>query len=235
MPCEGTDIRGPVFITKYKGRQCCGCIPGFFPTDEEPRTTEIRNLRDLSICVNAPLERMPIPESSCEQAIVIKAYGNQTTINIQWTMIEEQCNIVLQTLDACCPETCSGKGGIDGGCTKTISNQLKWWGNVFQSSSIQDRYHFYIGDCFAMCCMCPAFDNSLGGTCNTCGTPKGAYPPLTCGNEAANQAFSQAYHKDGALQNFRAQQTGDSPIIYNAQITFYVGRPQGTPNEEFIA
>ena len=229
MACEGTDIRGPIFITKYDGR-VDGCLPGFFPIDQSPRTTEIRNLRDLSICVNAPLERMPIPESNDDNAIVIKAYGNQTTITVQWTIVQEACDIVLQTLDATGAETCSGKGGITGGCTKTISNQIKWWANVFQSSSIEDRYHFYVGDCFAMCCMCPAFDNSLGGACNC----MGGYPPANSCQEIANIAFSQAYHKDGSLQNFRAQQTGDSPVTYNAQVTFYVGRVQGTPNEEFV-
>jgi len=97
MVCEGEDIRGPIFITKYAGRQD-GTLPGFFPCDCEPRTTVIRNIRDLSICVNAPLERMPIPESNDERAIVIKAYGNQTTLTIQWTMVEEACNIVLHAV-----------------------------------------------------------------------------------------------------------------------------------------
>ena len=77
--------------------------------------------------------------------------------------------------------------------------------------------HFYIGDCFA-----------------DCGNNRIPNPtPVNNCQETANQMCSQAYHKDGALQNFRAQQTGDSPVTYNAQITFYVGRPQGTPNEEF--
>lgn len=217
MVCEGAKVTGPIFITKYAGRACdsANCLPGFFPCDGEPRTTEIRNLRCLSIDVNAPLERFPIPEANDDNAIVIKAYGNQATIQIQWTITIESTDIVRQTLDACGAETCAAKGGVTNGCTKSLNNQVKWWTNVFQSSSIDDRYHLYIGDC----------------TVNPIPNPT----PTTLAQEQANQAASEAYHKDGALQNFRVSQQGDSPVTYSASATFYVGRPQGTPNEEFVA
>jgi len=104
MAVEGRDVRGPVFITKYQGRVCdiANCLPGFFPTDLEPRTTEIRNLRSTTIDVNAPIEQYSIPETNCCQAIIIKVYGNHTTISIQWVIHDETSNIVGQTLDVCC-------------------------------------------------------------------------------------------------------------------------------------
>ena len=226
MANEGVNVSGPIIVTKYAGRaeECCECIgTGFFPTDGEPRTTQIRNIRDVTVDVNVPIERYAIPESTDEKAILIKALGNHTTISIQWVIHSECSNIVGQTLDVpgCCvtpSETDSEKGGVSivsgAGCTKSINNQLKWWANVFQSNSIDDRYHIYIGDC-----VCNPIPNK---------------PPTTAAQELSNIAASEAYHKDGVLQNFRATLTGATPVTYNAQATFFVGEPQATPNEDFV-
>jgi len=233
MVNEGVNVVGPMFITKYDGRieECCSDIgTGFFPTDGEPRTVEIRNVRDITVDVNVPIERYAIPESTDEKAILIKALGNHTTISIQWVIHSEDTNIVLQTLDVpgCCitpSETCAGKGGVSivggAGCTKSINNQLKWWANVFQSNSIDDRYHLYLGDC-----ICNPIPNKP--PVNTGCPPSGG-----AAQEITNQLNSEAYHKDGVLQNFRATLTGATPVTYTAQATFYVGEPQATPNECF--
>jgi len=229
MVCEGVNVHGPIFITKYNGRvfDCMKpLIPGFFIADK-PRTTEIRNIRDITIDVNAPLERFPIPETSCCQAIIVKAYGNHNTISIQWIIHEEDTNIVRQVLSTSNRETCFRVGGVDKpgcvGCVKTINNQIKWWGNVFQSNSIQDKYHIYVGDCFAAC------------GANRIPTPI----PLQVSDEfnkcpcvtGTNQACSHAYNKDGSLQNFRAVLTGDTPVTYTAQAIFYIGRTIANPAE----
>ena len=217
MACEGVKVVGPIFITKYAGRQdtCCDCIgTGYFPVDNEPRTTEIRNILDATIDVNVPVERYAIPESTDDKAILIKALGNHTTIQLTWIIHSEATNIVLQCLVACTSETCPAKGGVSNGCTKSINNQLKWWANVYQSNSIDDRYHLYIGDC----------------TVN----PIPNKPPVTTAQEITNIAASEAYNKDGSLQNFRASLTGDAPVTYKATATFYVGTPQATPNEDFV-
>ncbi len=230
MANEGENVHGPIFITKYNGRSfdCMKpLIPGFFINDS-PRTTEIRNIRDITLDVNAPLERFPIPETSCCQAIIVKAYGNHNTISIQWVIHEEDVNIVRQTLAVCC--SCDGRetnfqvGGVDKpccvGCTKTINNQIKWWGNVFQSNSIQDKYHIYIGDCFANACMnripFPTPTNVAQESSTTC---------------MSNQMCSHAYNKDGALQNFRAVLSGDTPVTYTANAIFYIGRTIANPEQ----
>jgi len=149
MVCEGQKIVGPIFITKTSGRSCMpgDCIPGFFPVCGEPRTTEIRNITDLSIDLNSPLERIPIPESADTQAIVIKVIGNHNTIAISWVVHQESTDIVRQTLCATAAETCNALGGITGGDTTSVENQLKWWLTVNQSNSITDRYNLYLGDC----------------------------------------------------------------------------------------
>ncbi len=218
MVCEGVKVVGPIFITKYAGRQetCCTDIgTGYFPANNEPRTTEIRNILDATIDVNVPVERYAIPESTDDKAILIKALGNHTTIALTWVIHSEITDIVLQCLAAApASESCPAKGGVSNGCTKSINNQLKWWANVYQSNSIDDRYHLYIGDC----------------TVN----PIPNVGPTNTTDELANIAASEAYHKDGTLQNFRATLTGDAPVTYKATATFYVGTPQATPNEEFV-
>ena len=102
------------------------------------------------------------------------------------------------------------------GCTKTINNQLIWWSTVFQTNSINDAYHLYLGDCTVNC---------LASFCG------GVYPPLTKAQEDVNFCMSLAFHKEGALNNFRATQTGSSPVTFDASVTFFVGRIQTTPNE----
>jgi len=229
MACEGKNVHGPIFITKYAGRTF-DCMspetPGFFVAGK-PRTTEIRNIRDISVDINSPLERFPIPESSCCQAIIVKAYGNHNTIAIQWVIHEEDTNVVLQILCTSARETCFRVGGVDQpccvGCVKTINNQIKWWGNVFQANSIKDKYHIYLGDCFANCganlIPNPA-PTTVGQEFNICKSVTGV-----------NQNCSHAYHKDGSLQNFRAVLTGDTPVTYTAQATFYIGKTVTNPEQ----
>jgi len=203
MACEGKAIIGPIFITKTRGRSCMvdDCIPGFFPVCGAPRTTEIRNIRDVTMDLNTPLERIPIPENIDDKAVLIKVIGNHNTINITWVVHLEDSNIVRQTLIG--PEICNTKGGIIGGDTTAPENQLKWWLTVNQSNSISDRYNLYLGDCTVNPLMC--------------------YPPTTPTGEANNFDFSRAYHKEGAIQNIRFTKTGDAPVTYNASLTFYVG------------
>jgi len=134
--------------------------------------TVLHHLIDLSVDVNTPIERYALPESTDDQAILIKAIGNQTTISIQWLIHPEDTNVVRQTFNACDAESCNAKGGIFGGDTTSTENQLKWWSTVFQSNSITDRYHLYLGDC--------TVNNLCMGT--------GAYPPVCKVDEIANQA-----------------------------------------------
>jgi len=219
MVCEGKKVVGPIFITKMTGRKCpspCCCpsdtiVPGFFPCDCSPRTTEIRNFQCITIDLNSPLERIPLPESADKQAIIIKVIGNHNTINITWTVQQEPTNIVKQSLVACTPETTNSKGGIIGGDTTGTENQVKWWQNVFQSNSITDRYNLYMGDC----------------TTNPIPNPT----PTTFAQECANFAFSRAYHHRGAIQNVRFQKNGTTPVTYTGSLTFFIGNVQATPNE----
>ncbi len=212
MACEGKAIIGPIFITKTRGRSCmpADCVDGFFPVDGSPRTTEIRNFTDVTFDLNSPLERMPIPESMCCQAILVKVFGNHNTISISWTVHLEDTNIVRQTLVGA--EICNTKGGIIGGDTTAPDNQLKWWLTVFQSNSISDRYNLYIGDC----------------TIN----PIPNYPPTSPSDESANFTFSRAYHKEGAINNVRFSKQSTTPVTYAATMTFYVGDIQETPEED---
>jgi len=212
MACEGKRIVGPIFITKTRGRSCmpADCVTGFFPVDGTPRTTEIRNYTDLTVDLNTPLERIPIPEMCDNGAILIKVMGNHNTINITWTVHEEATNIVGQTLTG--REICNAAGGIIGGDTTSIDNQMKWWLTIFQSNSITDRYNLYIGDC----------------TTNPIAFPN----PTSIENETTNFAFSRAYHKEGAIQNVRFTKNSTTPVTYNASLTFYTGDIQETPEED---
>lgn len=226
MVCEGLKVTGPIFITKFQGRACDSgdALKGFFPTNankaNQMRTTEIRNLKDVTVDVNTPIERYALPESSDVDAIAIKVLGNVSTINIQWTIIEEPTNIVRQTLIACTPERCPDCGGVPNGDTTSINNQLIWWSTIFQENSIFDGYNLYLGDCTVNCLACMTFN------------PAGRYPPLTSAEETANFSKSLAYHKAGGITNFRATQTGAAPVTFDASITFFVGDIQITPDEE---
>ena len=216
MACEGKRVTGPIFITKTRGRSCmpADCVTGFFPVDGSPRTTEIRNYNDITVDLNTPLERIPIPEMCDDNAILIKVFGNHNTINITWTVHEESTNIVRQALAG--RELNNSAGGIIGGDTTSIDNQMKWWLTIFQSNSITDRYNLYIGDC-ATNCLC-----MVGGT----------YPPTTVAEEALNFLNSRAYHKEGAIQNVRFSKNATTPVTYNASLTFYTGDIQETPEED---
>jgi len=212
MANEGKAIVGPIFITKTRGRSCmpADCVTGFFPVDGSPRTTEIRNFQDITINLDSPLERIPIPEMCDNTAILIKVFGNHSTINITWTVHLEDSNIVRQTLTGA--EICNAKGGIIGGDTTSVENQLKWWLTIFQSNSITDRYNLYMGDC----------------TVN----PLTLYPPTSVEDETTNFAFSRAYHKEGAIQNVRFSKNQTTPVTYSASLTFYTGDIQENPNED---
>jgi len=222
MVCEGLKVTGPIFITKFSGREKCGDICGFFPTNEcnQMRTTEIRNIKDVSVDVTTPLERYAIPESDDESAILVKVLGNIATITVQWTILEEPTNIVRQCLIACTPEACEACGGVPNGNTTSINNQIIWWTSVFQNNSINDGYHFYMGDCTTNCLDCCTF--------NMCG----AYPPTTLCHETANFCMSLAYKKTGSINNFRVSQTGATPVTWDASLTFYVGDIQTTVDED---
>ena len=215
MANEGKNIIGPIFITKVLGRafDCTApCIPGFFTT---PRTTEIRNLANLVINTNTPLERFSIPESTDDKSILIKVMGNQSTITITWTLLKEATNIVKQALTGREVVNCDANGyvgGIIGGDTTATDNQLKWWTTIFQPNSIFDRYNLYLGDCAT---------NPIPNT-----------TPTTRAQEEANFKFSRAYHKEGTIQDLLFVKTGTTPVTYEGTMVFYVGDIQTEPNEE---
>ena len=172
------------------------------------------NFTDITVDLNTPLERIPIPEMCDNQAILIKVMGNHNTINITWTVHSEPTNIVRQCLAG--REVCNAAGGIIGGDTTSVDNQMKWWLTIFQSNSITDRYNLYLGDCTInpLCC--------VGGT----------YPPTTPAEETNNFTNSRAYHKEGAIQNVRFSKNSGTPVTYNASLTFYTGDVQETPEED---
>lgn len=223
MVCEGANIHGPIFITKVEGRgpceaPCCVCLRGHF---EGVRTININNLRDLTMDQNTPVESTPLPESRDSSAIMVKAFGNHTTINVTWCVVCEPSNVVRQTLSGTeVITTCN----IGVACTSKPESIVKYWLNIFQSDSIQDVYNLYIGDCFAAACA-----NRIPNITPTSLTQEGkfGFNPMCCNN--FNCAI--AYHKTGVLSNVRFIKTGVAPVTYTGSFTFKVGDAVASPEE----
>jgi len=239
--CEGRDVQGPIFITKVEGRApceppCCVKLRGHF---EGVRTININNIKCLTIDQNMPVESTPLPEARDEGAIMVKAYGNHTTIQVTWEVVPEPCNVVRQTLvrSERLTGACSSNLGVPtdpccacNGCTKLPDNITKYWLNIFQTNSIQDAYNIYIGDCFlTLDNMCAAVCNRIPNIIPTSLGDEGKFGFNTmCSN---NYNCAIPWHKTGVLSNVRFTKSGATPVTYTGTLTFKVGDAVASPNE----
>jgi len=119
-------------------------------TPTPTRTLTIRNLQSLDISVDMPAMVYQIPESTDEDAIGMKIEGNQSTVNISWTLVDEDSTVVSEMTGSDAVETADeqmvfligmGKTGGDATSAEITSNQ-----NSLQSSGVDYTYQLDLKD-----------------------------------------------------------------------------------------
>jgi|APSaa5957512493_1039668.scaffolds.fasta_scaffold02605_6 hypothetical protein len=135
-------------------------------TDPESLTYSIRNLGDISIELDMPTTVFSLPEEKDVSAIGMKIEGNTSTINIQWTLVDEAT------------DTCTEVSN-----TATADEQMAFLLDRFQSSGIEHAYEFKL---------------------------------------MPNSGSTPFYSRTGSISKIGVTKSGDSPVTYNASVTFLV-------------
>jgi len=115
-----------------------------------PHTVHIRNFKNISINQRTPNQVFAIPQLPDQCAIVIKAEGNITTINVGWTIANEPTDIVDEVM-----------------CTKTVSQQIKYFLNTVVNKNIGRKYTICLDGDWCVVNVKPNFLNIE----KTCATP----------------------------------------------------------------
>lgn len=103
-------------------------------------TYHINNLESLHIETSVPIFRMPIPNTTDWQSIVIKVDGNTTTISVSWLLKDETSNLIEEGSFQV-PETVSADRPLIGTFQATTAdNQFILLREYFQNSDIVDHY-----------------------------------------------------------------------------------------------
>mgnify|MGYP003389159665 CR=1 FL=1 len=114
------------------------------------RTLTIKNLQSLDISIDMPAMIYAIPESTDEDAIGMKVEGNQSTVNISWTLVDEDSTVVSEMTGADAVETADeqmvfliGMGKVGGNATASeiLANK-----NSMQSSGVEYAYQLELKD-----------------------------------------------------------------------------------------
>ena len=107
------------------------------------RTLTINNLQSLDISVDMPAMVYTIPESTDESAIGMKIEGNQSTVNISWTLVDEDSTVVSEMTGSNAVETADEQMAflIGTGIQGSTANQ-----NSMQSSGVDYTYQLDLKD-----------------------------------------------------------------------------------------
>lgn len=142
---------------------------------------ECRNFGTLSIHYDLGVTPNPLPENSADQLVLVKVTGNSLTETFSWTIKEESGN------------RASGSGLPAGTLTETIWQQLNFFDQVMQPTSVNDVYRFVIADSF-----------TVTGQ---------VYSPSPYGY----------FWKQGLIDDMKFDITSDKPVSIDASIDFQVG------------
>lgn len=85
---------------------------------------EVRNLKTASIDLLWPVTPAPLPEESSDQNVLVKLTGNVLQTNISWTLKNYDVNQEI----------------LAGATTKTVQEQINFFINSFQPTSIEDSF-----------------------------------------------------------------------------------------------
>lgn len=107
------------------------------------RTLTINNLQSLDISVDMPAMVYTIPESTDESAIGMKIEGNQSTVNISWTLVDQDSTVVSELTGNDAVETADEQMIflIGTGVQGSTANQ-----NSIQSSGVEYAYQLDLKD-----------------------------------------------------------------------------------------
>ena len=94
----------------------------------ESKIFHIKNLGSLDIVQDLPAMIYALPESSDDDAIGVKVEGNLTTINVTWTLVDEDSTVV------------------DGASILTADQQMSFLLNDFQPKGASYAYQLQLLD-----------------------------------------------------------------------------------------
>jgi hypothetical protein len=107
------------------------------------RTLTINNLSSLDISVDMPAMVYAIPESTDEDAIGMKVEGNMSTVNVSWTLVDEDSTVVSELTGNDAVETADEQMVFLIGMGKVGSTGNT---NSLQSSGVEYTYQLDLKD-----------------------------------------------------------------------------------------
>lgn len=90
---------------------------------------------DFSIELNTPVSPMPLPEETDDDNVLVKVEGNTSIFTFSW-LIKNESSTVVTTDDS---------SDIPASVT-TPNEQVKFFMNMFQPNSIDDKFRFLVDD-----------------------------------------------------------------------------------------
>jgi hypothetical protein len=90
---------------------------------------------DFSFELNTPVSALPLPEETDDDNVLVKVEGNTTQITFSWLIKPETSTMVTTDDSSPLPST-----------VQTVNEQLRFFSNMFQPRSIDDKFRFTVDD-----------------------------------------------------------------------------------------
>lgn len=160
----------------------------------------ISNLGSFAPQYDSPVSPMPLPQNDDTQNVLIKIEGNSTQITISWKMKDQTPN-GNNTTPSSANSGFVTVSTIDTSLPLTPFQQLAWLKKCLVPTQITDRYRLTVADTIKM-----------GNT------------SVSNGITVYNVVFGgQLYQELGTVTKLAPTMTGDSPLAFDASLTFMVG------------
>lgn len=166
-------------------------------------TYHMRNFSCQSIDLDTPVTIIRLPQEGAECTITIKVEGNQQTISVGWTLMDETLSGITSLVDQ-----------FDGMCGRpatvlTVCDQIDFLFNTFENKTINHEWDLFLG--------CTGLSTST---------------TLSQSAAATDFTNSSLFKRHIKILQITATKTGRTPITYNAIMRFVVGSPEITVSEE---
>jgi len=174
---------------------------------EPVMTYRSNNFENLNWNLSTPVQVIALPqaEGGDECAFTIKVEGNVTTINVSWTIKDEDATVVDEFTGAGCQPA----------VVRTTAEQICFLTNAFQNKTIDYCYDFYLGEC---------------GAC--CDANGGFSVPLSRSEACTAFCMSSMLRKRVKVQGVNFTKSKNTPVTYIANMTMAVGQAKLTTNED---
>lgn len=153
----------------------------------------INNLDFLTIGVGTPVSPMPLPEEDDEENVLVKIEGNTQKIEVAWNIVEEQSNVKGSDL-----------GSYGGSGRKNWKYESNKWSlrNPDTSSLTALEQISFLRD-FAPVSVKDSYELGIF--------------------EDGKTETESSYVRLGTISDITFSIAGDSPVVWKAKVSFYVG------------